>query len=1305
MACLGATVGLGAVWWITESTRAATTTAVLLAGQIAIAFLVFQVALRFDLERVSAPNLAAPAMLIAGCVLQFFLGAHLTTTSGYALIGATGGLLYGVLRTVAGRRAAMDVALPLVGLIPLAWVAWHAPVFDLFALVQIGAVFFVPTLTLSALAPTRSLAAAGRALAVVQAAALVWLAPLVALGMAYGMTEIPLWTWPVALVVTVGLGILFRLPGWKKKEWLWWGAGSSVFFPFKMRPTQSPAMHFYLEEMLHEPAASVNASIATVWVYRQGKQIVRLMVTGHANLPVCREITAKMFTTLVELGDRVTASLFVPGAFEVSVNPASPSVSLVPPGDGPFPFKMLTQLFRMPGLLDDLYQQLCQVREMTGLVAVREMGEQGTDVLESEVLRHVEKFQRTGQARLLYCGGNGEPRHVAFLPFYTLNTDTPSPLSLDLPIGLFQGAEFDYLLKEHRRSLVIEMTRDARRRKQVYQEWLDKDRDDLSRLASHVLNQLVPGLAHEQMSSLVEALIEQTAQVMESIPATLTMESLEQFLIQHRQAAARVSVRALLQSHIPNLHFSDDEWKNQTAPLKEKQLPIQGTRNYLEATVTESETVHGYISLMELVEGHLPGLIRWDLEWIAKMDELLKKFREHDPVREARIEAISLAVLLDSFLRGWPPDFLEGERARESYKRWCDTCREPVWRAIHRKLWDAGQRIDPLLVDNVVFRVGCPDAETIRITPLYVTTDRELMLLLSRKIGLTYYINLWQHRQLIWAGDQPATHKSNSALSNRLCRAGVQSLVAGDMDTALAQFRQALRTHPVVGALEFFSHWWNLSTRDTSAEFKEMSGLVRAVRLFSEESERDVSIQLLTDFIHKWPEYLPDPYLLMSIAARERELGLAQIRAEFQEKLGKYNALRNELVRKGILVPEPSGRDSDNQTTVYRAYISPWDYTNRQKLEELQRIQEEINRRATNLKSASQELWASLRSKDDNYITHAMMLNPGYVTRALNEESLFPSEGYIRRVGPLHAAFKGDEHLQIARILAEKAGLVDRLKENLRELRQVIAECQKVSYLSTSEIGGLIELGHILDAVDQPDSIEREMVVRNQMDQVRQNHIYHAYRCYDDAMALPEFTEVRKRFALCLFLMARYHQALASLNQPELPVAAAFPQARFEIIDPLPHPIASVTFDHTSGTISVLDSQGRAVPVVRVTGLTKTEVAHLTGELAKPDFMARLATWPLIPAYAILSTPIASSPLVQAWQTVLTTLEPWLVRTMAYAGVTPAPDLAFPDQKAIEAFEKTPILERVKVDLDLIQKQVLDQFGLRRNRIIIERLE
>ena len=1257
-----------------------------------IGILVVLLAKMFEDLRSSASNISVLFTIVCYFTLLLIHQVQLWTLFLYSGIGFLLAWFTVWLVLKVKRKTFSSAIFVFMGASTLFWTIWNYPSFSPNNLLWICGVSILPILSFVLMAPNYQFSALARLLGIAQLNIAVWVAPIVLFGLS-SLSQVPWYIFLLSAFISGLIVFTQSSPKWAENEWFWYGKGSQSLFPFKMRKQEHNLSNFHLVEITKEPPASVVASKATVWVFRNSAGAInRLLLSGHANLPICREVSSKLYTTLIELGPKVEASLLVPGAFEVKINPSlenEPNKSI----ETNSPMGKLASFLKPVGILDELFHQLQQMEIETGLVEIRELDEKGKDGIHEKVLSEVRNFQWSKKDKLLIAKGETQIEDVAFMPFYSLKLGDFEPISIDIETKFIEGPEFDYLINRQRLSLILEMTRDAHRRKQVYTEWLSRDEDSLRRLAYDMFSEILPSLTVKQMEGLLVELTKLTVNALQTMPLFLQTDNLGKFIVQRQVAASRVDVRALLQQyHV----FNDREWNEKIQPFKITNIPVQGVRNYLEATLGEVGKINKYISRLELIEGHLPGLIQTDHEWINKMDELIAKFEKKDDVRDERIQKINLETFLDSFLRGWPSFFLEDEKSQQIYQNWCNNRREVVWRAIRSKLAEIEMRIEPIIEDNVVFRVQRLNSELVRITPLCLVTNRDLGLLLSRRVGATYYINFWQRRNKIWR-EQPVSleNEKNDKKSKRLASLASQKLQDANIADAVTCFRDAIRTHPYVGSNEIITNYWSIYS-NTNKEFLIKTKLVQALHLFNKD--RSESAKLLTEFIQEYPDYLPDPYLFLSVS---RKLKSTQVEESSLQRLTQeYSSLLEGLIREGVLTPVNPEASHLQGSQSYAVHLSPWDRDNNERIKHLSSMQAQLEAKRSSIQKNQEHLWKSLPDKTDDNYAHAMSINPDYVNQVVAQKMLFTSMPHAQVVGSILSSLRADEYLNLFRSLAKASQLVDELKQNIPTLLRTSKELQNVRYLSIDEISGLVDLQRTLESMQDPDSIEREMVLRGKIDQLKQNYIFNAYRGYQEALALSEFSQIRQKYALCLFYMARYRRSLEVLLKPPLlPVSASFTHGKFSVVDFTPYPVKG--FRLTDDKICIQDDQHSFIPIVSFKGLSDLERNHLETEIGKTGFFERFSRFPLNPAYAFLSTPIAPSPMMLGWVNAISDIQLWLLYTMAYAGVLPLRDTE-PSLEAIEAFQLSPILENVIIDKDQVIAQLMSEIGANPTRIAKE---
>lgn len=1124
-------------------------------------------------------------------------------------------------------------------------------------------------------------------------------------------------------------------------------------YPFNMRPVEDEETPPHLEELVNEPRDRVTAAHVTTWIYREDGKISHLLLAGHANPPICRKISAKLFSTFLEYdGSGVEEPLTVPGAFFM----AAPQKVL--PGKGNLP------------PLDDLLQQLQMLQEPTGALQLQEVRQVSYTEVRDGLRSEMEKALKSDRPVWLYRSRPELPSHAVALPFYVIEAQKLSPLSFELDAKLFQDSQFTGLLEAQRLELRHEMIADARRRKRIYEEWHVLDTNTIRQLAHKLFERVLPGASYHEQDKLSETYVQNVLK----LPSTdllpfffdLPPQVRSWLLLKQSQ-----QLRQFLERQKPGFIQSDKQWDDLLKLVQDGEYPVHGLRNYDEATIVGSGNISGYASLQELVELNLPNLIHSDNECIEKMDELLRKY--DDPQREARIEAINFGTFLDAFLRGWPSVFLPDKEAQERYKALCAEQRKVVWEVIHNLLIDRGIRMDPLQMDNVVFAVRQLDKLRIQVVPYYLTSDNAFMVLLAPHFGITYYVNAWQQRSLVMSANKGK--KNNGASCELSCTAAEQALAAQDTEAALAHFKQSLRIHPSVAAHHLFTRFWSVASQNTSSQLENRLSLVESRHDFDQNRPQD--IQKLGRFLEHYPNFLPDPYLLLGFDAHEpltdvprcrQELDVLRseheqlvavrkkLKEEYNNRAARYvnaqnvhSQLLRELVDDQVLIPEFSflfdlnesmPRFSAEQATRYlvEQWMSIRGLQRRESLQKtveegpaaLRHLREQIEAKTADLNSidekivwaeealheASQKAWQSLQSVPNDFVKHAMRLNASHVSRILREGMFFPSPGYVKHIAPLNGLLQGNDYLHIVQRLREgihtkEGNLIDQLRDStphaqqtvLKKLRSVIDACLVTQHLEDSNTSALRDLRDLLERFDQQvDSIARELMIRHRINDITSDYIGRAYQFYNEAASsMPEITEVRRKLSNCQYLVDDYRHALHTLiGAPNIPILNGFANAQFHILISDPLKVDTIIVDAGSKTIQVIDPSGQSYSVLGFEGLSEVECRHLAAEFVKPDYLTRLKASELPPAYAILLIPIAVPPQTKLWQDVLLALEPWLIKVLAYMGIAPVDTDGNQLKQALAYFDHTPIVERVVVDPIDIRHRFLDSIGIYEVNII-----
>ncbi len=643
-------------------------------------------------------------------------------------------------------------------------------------------------------------------------------------------------------------------------------------FPFVMRSGEPDKAEFYLEELVNEPDENITAAHVTTWVYQNDNKTTLLALAGHANAPICKQISASLFNALLECPDDVmNDALLVPGAFLLpTIKQHSQEVSV----------------FSVDKLVNE---QLAPLQDATGLVQIKKISDADYYQIVGGFKDKIKSVKDSLTPALISHYDMSSQSKLVFLPFFRLSDKDFAPLSFELDLDIFDSNEFQSLLEAHRMELRHELIRDAERRKRVYEEWRDQDIESLNRLIQEVFELLLPKAGARERTNLTkeysDILIKEPP---ESLPEfwIILPPQVRSSLISGRTQR----LRKFIQSKKVKQISSDSQWESLVKPLQNRDRQVRGMRNYEEATVGDSESVL-YISRQETMEWNLPNLVRADDHYISEMEKLLQKFNENDPAREAKIDWINLGTLLDAFLRNWSPVFLPDKSTQSTYKAWCKKRRKLVWQEIHSKLKQQGIRMDPLQVDNVIYAVRSINSKRVCITPYYLTTNNDYMILVDPNYGIPYYVNSWQNREQFVRTSRQIGNKR--AKCEALCEEGSVEVEKGNIADAILSFKRALQIHPALSGEIILDRFWKSTSRDTLSELNEFTELVEALSMF--DDDRQKAMQKLTRFVQAYPNFLPDPYLLMGYDAVEKSSSVPKVRAEFDKAVKEYNDFIAEI--------------------------------------------------------------------------------------------------------------------------------------------------------------------------------------------------------------------------------------------------------------------------------------------------------------------------------------------------------------------------------------------------------------------------
>lgn len=1046
---------------------------------------------------------------------------------------------------------------------------------------------------------------------------------------------------------------------------------SEILYPFAIRPLES--MHIpHMEEFVCEPDCRITAAHVSAWIYRKAGQVTDVVLAGHANLPVCKEVSAKMATTLLLLKEQPDHAVNVTGAGLIMNTGAISSTSPV----NPMAFSTRTPAEKPP--LTDLFEQLVEVQKKTGMVNVHEAGQDSYAGLKAEFQETMQTEMRSGLPKLVKVTPKDGDSPAFFMPFYKLNDGMKSPLSFEIKRSDL-GKEFEELLTLHKYAYYGEMIADVKRRRRVYQEWLERDRWSLYSSALEMFTVLAKHIriddSERKAQEYAEKMIETPAAEWQLFQAPQGRALLEQ-----RRAAVLykflVGTRGQDPLQIP------PEFIQAVALIQAQDKEIHGSRNYVDLTI-EQGGVPSYMSLQAMVEGNLPSLIREDKRWLEQMDKLLEKIDDSDPARKKQIEKQNLEVFMDSFLRGWPAIFLPVKEQQERYTAWQTKERENVWRKIRDILFNEKLQMIPLQEDNVVFSIQDVDSNTLRITPYYLTTRNSFAVFLDTRVGITHYRNPWQRRKAETRVYKQAAKKRASYA--KVMALAKEKLAHGSIPDVVANFKEAIRLYPIAAVEQILTDYWEETNANTSERFSDFATLVKEIS--NRRRNPNLYQDVLVDFIGKYPDFLPDPYLYLGFS---EHAGADRIYEQWDILFSMNRAyLENldNLEEMGILRRNP---DTPGQYGILSGYISVQ--------EELQQDQENMAEKRAAVQESERKLWELVQKKrpKNKNIQNAMALDHHYVNLILGRGQIGTSENYHRYVGPLYGILKGQVFMGARETLVKQFYVDETLsdilqgwglgkKEDVILALKALRDRMKIEhYIETDDLKSLNEWLRFLDNLHQVDSVTRENIAPQQLRSLLSDLLYQAYKAYNLASnSVLGLTELPRWLTDTHARNIHYINAYNTLLGTEKVVLAnGYPGVEWNILNTDAMNIATIAFLSDSQTFVVTTETGEEKPVLALKGLSESDAKQISAEVQRPNYLKQIQGSKLRPAYALLYTPVPPPAHTQVWRDVLKSLKPWLIYSFAHFVVLPLEGKEIGRDEIFTPFDKHEVIQDIQIDMN-----------------------
>lgn len=656
------------------------------------------------------------------------------------------------------------------------------------------------------------------------------------------------------------------------------------------------------------------------------------------------------------------------------------------------------------------------------------------------------------------------------------------------------------------------------------------------------------------------------------------------------------------------------------------------------------------------------------------------------------------------------------------YEEWCSSKRKKVWKIIHKDLLRKDIRIDPLLVENTVFQVQNIDNEKLLVTPLHLVNGNEFLILLSKKYGLTYYVNLWEYRKLVHP--EKRLGENNRKESDYFYNAGVHALNNNDVSNALDFFKKAIQFHPVYASSEIFKGWWERFSRDTSEDFNNFKDLFRGITSFKRGFYKE-SIKYLRSFVENHPDYLADPYLLISFQENqisteffERVEERKRLIKDFEKTRETYN-IRYEVVKSnsqllGLLKKFNNTDGSKKDEIGY--YIK--DHYKFHQVEEVERISNELTELEEHLKNleghinivdkeipnALKDVWRELKKQENLYIKKALQLDSNYVNKILNQEKIEFSEKYQTKLWPFYDILKGDEFIHIAEVFSRLSTTLKNFEGSLYEIKLDVDKCLKVEYLQEEDLVSLKKFKEKIESFSDMDSITRELVFRDDINRIAQDYFQKGLKHYNESLKLLhiEYVEPFKKWVYILSVFRpHYRKALEIMTSALIPLRNFSPQGTLEILDKSSYNVTAVKIDRNKNLIKIKDHNGNELPLIKFNNLSNIEIAHLEDQASRDWFIQHLSPLGSNTAEQILNTYIPVSPVSQEWNKLLKELQGWFIKIMAYTHSSPVPMLDQMNEKSFDVFEELRAVERTEINFQNIKQEFLDKVDIERKNLLI----
>ena len=574
-------------------------------------------------------------------------------------------------------------------------------------------------------------------------------------------------------------------------------------FVIRKRPTtHEPSM----VEELAKPPSCVEASLITVWVYRDGKQVGRhpiqeVVVMGHAEPFTCKRATAALIDAAKGLSNNVDWMLTAGAGFirvKQTVEAAS-APSLEDLMGGLFGSSFPSPLSPDQKVLEDLVTELSRIAEDTGLLALR--------IADLEQLHQFRKrFSGSGSKPSINLPtGEWETPVADLVPIVPKGKSTPVKFHLE---GWdFDTPEYQQVADRHLRTMQRELLADSLRRLRVYQGWLE-----------------------EAVKSLAGKL--RILPKPEARGVTIVVPN-------EGDLPLRVPFLEFLDKHIGK--FVDGGWSTALAhhfrtasfgmmtetELDTKQIPpiVQVYDPNTLQIVKRAGTEEDASTPRQQATENAPGMVSNWLVYIKRMQAIVAPYQnlriksgtKQTDAEAALLDNISRQLVIETMVRDWPPLFLD-EEDREVFHEWAAQVRKPIWKIMNEQVTAQGVAPEILLEENVIYEVCLNDDLGCTLQPFMVVDGTNHAWLRSYpNVGANVSIPLWNRFQ---TRSVPKSVLGLGLTNTQRAHALVELAAKSDDVSEIAnQLRQALSCHPAEGGFAILEEWRKRLGRSTAEEF------------------------------------------------------------------------------------------------------------------------------------------------------------------------------------------------------------------------------------------------------------------------------------------------------------------------------------------------------------------------------------------------------------------------------------------------------------------------------------------------------